>query len=154
MTKWTAQLVIFVYLLAPAIPAFPAQNPDAEKKPDSAEKPDAQKEKTFEETIKGAKQIKGLFTLYQTDEKVFLEIQPGQLDKMYILSLTCESGLGEGGFYGAEMCGQTPVVFHKEGKTIQLIAKNTRFVAKEGLPIQRAVNRSFSDSILAPVYEI
>ena len=73
---------------------------------------------------------------------------------MYIPSLTCESGLGEGGFYGAEMCGQTPVTFHKEGKTIQLIAKNTRFVAKQGLPIQRAVNRSFSDSILAPVYEI
>ena len=147
MKKWTARLVILLSLLA-AIPAFPAQNPDAEKKPESAEKPEAQKEKTFEETIKGAKPIKGLFTLYQTEEKVFLEIQPNQLDKMYILSLTCESGLGEGGFYGAEMCGQTPVVFHKEGKTIQLIAKNTRFVAKEGLPIQRAVNRSFSDSIL------
>lgn len=46
------------------------------------------------------------------------------------------------------MCGQPSIVFHKEGKTVQLIAKNTRFVAKEGLAIQRAVNRSFSDSIL------
>ena len=150
MTKWTASLAIALSLLSPAMPTFCAQNPDREKKPDSAEekKSDAPKDKTFEETVKDAKVIKGLFTLYQTDEKVFLEIQPNQLDKMYILSLTCESGLGEGGFYGAEMCGQTPVTFHKEGKTIQLIAKNTRFVAKEGLPIQRAVNRSFSDSIL------
>jgi len=150
MTKWTASLAIALCLLYPAIPTFCAQNPDKEKKPASSEekKSDAPKEKTFEETVKDAKVIKGLFTLYQTDEKVFLEIQPNQLDKMYMLSLTCESGLGEGGFYGAEMCGQTPVTFHKEGKTIQLIAKNTRFVAKEGLPIQRAVNRSFSDSIL------
>ena len=150
MTKWTASLAIALSLLSPAMTTFCAQNPDREKKPDSAEekKSDAPKDKTFEETVKDAKVIKGLFTLYQTDEKVFLEIQPNQLDKMYILSLTCESGLGEGGFYGAEMCGQTPVTFHKEGKTIQLIAKNTRFVAKEGLPIQRAVNRSFSDSIL------
>jgi hypothetical protein len=150
MTKWTASLAIVLCLLSPAIPTFCAQNPDRGKKPDSAEekKPETPKEKTFEETVKDAKVIKGLFTLYQTDEKVFLEIQPNQLDKLYILSLTCESGLGEGGFYGAEMCGQTPVTFHKEGKTIQLIAKNTRFVAKQGLPIQRAVNRSFSDSIL------
>jgi hypothetical protein len=150
MTKWTASLAITLSLLSPAMPTFSAQNPDREKKPDSAEekKSDAPKDKTFEETVKDAKVIKGLFTLYQTDEKVFLEIQPDQLDKMYILSLTCESGLGEGGFYGAEMCGQTPVTFHKEGKNIQLIAKNTRFVAKEGLPIRRAVNRSFSDSIL------
>jgi hypothetical protein len=137
-------------LSAPAIRAFPPQNSDTEKKPESAEskKPETPKEKAFDEVIKDAKPIKGLLTLYQTDEKVFLEILPDQLDKTYMLSLTCESGLGEGGFYGAEMCGQTPVIFHKQGKTVQLIAKNTRFVGKEGLPIERAVSRSFSDSIL------
>ena len=148
MTKLSALLAAALALLCPAKPAFSAQNPDAEKKPGSIEEKKPDKEKTFEETIKGAKVSKGLFTLYQTDEKVLLEIQPNQLDRMYILSLTCESGLGEGGFYGAEMCGQTPVTFHKEGKTIQLVAKNTRFVAKEDLPIERVVKRSFSDSIL------
>jgi hypothetical protein len=123
---------------------------DAEKKPDQADakKPETPPEKPFADVVKDAKVVKGLFTFYQTDEKVFLEIQPEQFDKLYMLSLTCESGLGEGGFYGAEMCGETPVAFHRQGKNIQLIARNTRFVARENTPIERAVRRSFSDSIL------
>ena len=103
MTKLSASLAVALALLCPANPALSAQNPDAERKPDSTEEKKPDKEKTFEETIKSAKVSKGLFTLYQTDERVFLEIQPNQLDRMYMLSLTCESGLGEGGFYGAEM---------------------------------------------------
>jgi len=150
MKKLFVALVLFLFLLSSAIHALPPQKPDTGEKPQSADgqKPEVPKEKTFDEIIKDAKPIKGLFTLYQTDEKVFLEIQPDQFDKMYMLSLTCESGLGEGGFYAAQMCGETPIVFHKEGKNIQLIAKNTRFVANEDLSIRRAVDRSFSDSIL------
>jgi len=129
-----------------------AQTPPAksepDKKADEAKKPETPPEKSFAEVTKDAKVTKGLFTFYRTDEKVFLEIQPDQFDKMYMLSLTCESGLGEGGFYGAEMCGQTPVSFHRQGKNVQLLARNTRFVAQDATPMQRAVNRSFSDSIL------
>jgi len=46
------------------------------------------------------------------------------------------------------MAGEAPIIFHQQGKNIQLIVKNTRFVAQEGTPMQRAVARSFSDSIL------
>src|SRR5262249_51362736 len=139
-------LVAFV-LAASIAGAQAPQKSEPEKKTETAEKkPETPPEKPFADVIKDAKPIKGLFTLYQTEDKVFLEIQPDQLDKMFMLSLTCESGLGEGGFYGAEMCGQTPVVFRRQGKNVQLIAKNTRFVAQEGAPIERAVKRSFSDS--------
>ena len=137
MTNWALRRRSVLALLYPANPAFWRRILMRKGNPTRPRgKPD--KEKAFEETIKGAKVSKGLFTLYQADEKVFLEIQPNQLDKMYILSLTCESGLGEGGFYAAEMCGQSPVTFHEEGMTVQLVAKNTRFVAREDLPIQRA----------------
>ena len=71
MTKLSASLAVALALLCPANPAFSAQNPDAEKKPDSIEEKKPDREKTFEETIKGAKVSKGLFTLYQTDGKVF-----------------------------------------------------------------------------------
>ncbi len=158
MKIWMALLLVALTGFAPTSRAWPQQKADAEKKPESADgkksdsteskKPEEPKDKAFDDVIKDAKPIKGLFTLYQTDEKVFLEIAPDQLDKIYMLSMTCESGLGEGGFYGAQMCGQTPITFHRVGKTIQLVAKNTRFVAKEDLPIARAVERSFSDSIL------
>jgi len=149
---------ILIAVLFSVLPSW-AQTPskaDAEKKAESEKKPDQSEakkpemppEKPFADVIKDAKAIKGLFTFYQAEEKVFLEIRPDQFDKMYMLSLTCESGLGEGGFYGAEMCGETPIAFHRQGKNVQLIAKNTRFVAQEDSPMQRAVARSFSDSIL------
>jgi Met-zincin/Domain of unknown function (DUF5117)/Domain of unknown function (DUF5118) len=114
------------------------------KKPAQPEPP---KDKAFAEIVKDAQVIKGLFTLYRTDEKVYLEILPEQLDKIYLVSMTIDSGIGERGFYAAAMAGEAPFVFHKQGKNVQLVVKNTRFVADNG-PMQRAVARSFSDSIL------
>ncbi len=131
-------------------PGQPAQKtePADTKKPAPSDKPEPPKDKPFADIVKDAQVIKGLFTLYRTEEKVFVEILPEQLDKMYLLNLTVDSGLGEGGFYAAAMAGEAPIVFHKQGKIIQLLFKNTRFFAKEGTPMQRAVARSFSDSIL------
>src|SRR5215204_3365223 len=103
--------------------ASPAADP---KKPTPAEKPEPPKEKAFADIVKDAQVIKGLFTLYRTDEKVFLEILPEQLDKIYLVSLTVDSGIGERGFYAAAMAGEAPFVFHKQGKNVQLIVKNTR----------------------------
>jgi len=112
------------------------------------QKPEPPKEKPFADVVKEAEVIKGLFTLYKTEDKVFLEIQPDQFDKMYMFSLTCESGLGEWGFYADSYCGETPFVFHKEGKNVQVILKNTRFAAEDNSPMGRAVAHSVSDSIL------
>jgi hypothetical protein len=122
----------------------------AEQKTDQGEmnRNEPPKDKAFAEVAKDAKVIKGLFTLYQTEEKTYIEIQPEQLDKMYMLSLTCETGLGERGFYAADVCGETPFVFHQQGKNVQMMAKNTRFVAQANSPMERAVAHSFSDSIL------
>src|SRR5215831_188128 len=77
------------------------QKSDAEKKPGAADqKPEPPKEKPFADVVKDAQVIKGLFTFYKTEDRVLLEIQPDQFDKMYMLSMTCESSLGEGGFAG------------------------------------------------------
>jgi hypothetical protein len=144
------RLFAFMLLGAMVLSAQTAQKPEGDKKSDSAEgkKPEPAKEKPFADVVKDAKVLKGLFTFYRTEDQVFLEIMPDQLDKMYMLSLTCETGLGEGGFYAADSCGETAIIFHKEGKNVQFIAKNTRFVAQENSPMQRAVSHSFSDSIL------
>ena len=117
------------------------------KKPAGPDKPEPPKDKAFADIVKDAQVVKGLFTLYRTDEKVFLEIMPEQLDKVYLVSMTIDSGIGEGGFYAAAMAGEAPFFFHKQGKNVQLMVKNTRFWAENG-PMSRAVARSFSDSIL------
>src|ERR1044072_779611 len=129
---------------APATAQAPAT--DA-KKPAGPDKPEPPKDKAFADIVKDAQVVKGLFTLYRTDEKVFLEILPEQLDKVYLVSMTVDSGIGERGFYAAAMAGEAPFLFHKQGKNVQLVVKNTRFYAENG-PMQRAVARSFSDSIL------
>jgi len=132
-------LLVCALTLGAQEPAKPAEG--------EAKKPEPPKEKPFTEVVKDAQVIKGLFTAYRTEEKVFLEILPEQLDKIYLLSLTCDSGIGERGFYAAAMCGEAPIAFHKQAKNIQVIAKNTRFVAQPGTPMARALARSFSDSI-------
>jgi hypothetical protein len=129
--------------------SLPAQTPQkaadaknlAENKPEPPKKP-------FAEVVKDAKVIKGLFTFYQTEDRAFVEILPDQFDKMYMLSLTCESSIGEADFYASESCGETPIMFHKQGLIVQMIARNTRFVADANSPMERAVRHSFSDSIL------
>jgi hypothetical protein len=135
---------------APAPAAEPArpQAPPADTK-----KPETPPEKPFAELIKDAKAFTGLFTLYQTDDKLYLELGPDQLDRTYMLSVTCESGIGERGFYAAQMCGELPVRFHRQAKIVQLVGVNVRFRAADTTAFERAIGRSFSDSILgsAPV---
>jgi hypothetical protein len=132
----------------PTAPAA-AQSPAADAKSPAtpAKPPEPPKEKAFAEIVKDAQVVKGLFTLYRTEEKVYLEILPEQLEKIYLVSMTIDSGIGERGFYAAAMAGEAPIVFHKQGKNVQLVVKNTRFWAENG-PMSRAVARSFSDSIL------
>jgi hypothetical protein len=114
--------------------------------PSGAPRPDAAK--PFAEVVKGATEIRGLFKLYRTEDKVFMEIGPNQFDKLYMLSVTCDSSLGERGFYAAEMCGEVPILFRKVNKNIQVILRNPSFKADAGTPMERAVGRSFSDSVL------
>ena len=125
----------------------PGSSSSAESKKPSEKPPEPPKEKAFADIVKDAQVVKGLFTLYRTDEKVFLEIMPEQFEKIYLVSMTIDSGIGERGFYAAAMAGEAPILFHKQGKNVQLMAKNTRFQAENG-PMSRAVARSFSDSIL------
>ncbi len=149
--------LVFVCVLAagpaaqtPVTPQKPDVPPGTAKPPASADtsKPPTPPEKPFAELVKDATSFTGLLTLYQTEEKVYLELGADQLDRTYMLSVTCESGIGERGFYAAQMCGELPVRFHRQGKTVQLVAVNMRFRAADATAFERAIDRSFSDSIL------
>jgi len=129
--------------------AVEKKSDSSEKKPDSDKPGEPPKPKAFADVVKDAKVTKGLFTLYQTDDQTYLEILPGQFDKLFMFTMTCDSGIGEQGFYAITDCGETPVLFHKQGKIVQLVARNVRFAADANSPMERSVRRSFSDSILA-----
>ena len=110
-----------------------------------------EKEKPFAEVVKEMERIEGLFALYRkADEgQVLLEILPGQFDKDYLYSSKIDQGTGEKGLYGTIMMDHFVFQWKRVGKRVQLVRKNIRFRAAEGSPVQRALEQSFSDSILS-----
>ena len=120
-------------------PAAPAANPAAPK--------------PFKEVIKDAKEHKGFYTLWQKDEKVWMEIRPEQFGKQFFFSNSVANAVGERGLYASSMDGSHHAEFRKIGNQVQLVAKNMAFYATPGTPQAHALAQGFSDSLLssAPV---
>ena len=134
----------------PAPPAAPVSGETAPAAPVAvAEKPDPTAPKPFKEVIRGAHEKAGYFTLYQKDDKVWIEIRPEQLGKPFFFSANISNGVGERGLYASQMGQSHMVVFKKIGNLVQLIAKNTAYTAQAGTPQARAVSQGFSDSLIA-----
>src|SRR5512143_476103 len=106
--------------------------------------------KPFAEVIKDAKESKGLFTLWQKDEKVWIEIAPEQVGKEFLFTANLSRGVGEQGVYGGMMLrAQTQVVeFKRIGNTVQLIAVNHEFTGGSNAAIARGVREGFTDSLI------
>lgn len=131
--------------VAPA-PASSASAP-ARGAPPSAVSPSGLR--PFAEVVKDAARIDGLFTLWQKDDKVWLELKPSDLGQPFFLSPKARTGIGEGRFYGGLMADEVVVEFRRVHNQLQLLARNTEFVAKANTPTGRAVQAAFSPSLLA-----
>ena len=113
--------------------------------------------KSFADVSRDAKELTGLFRLWQKDDKVWLEIEPGQFDQPFFFSTNLDQGLGETNFLAGSMSsslsrrygGPFIVTLRKIGTNVQLIAKNVKYTAQPGTPEARAVAEGFSDSLLA-----
>ncbi len=105
----------------------------------------------FAEVIKDAKRIDGLFTLWQKDDRVWMELKPGDLNQPFFLSPKYKTGIGEGQFLGGLMLigGEAVIEFRRVYNQMQLLARNTEFIAKANTPTGRAVAAAFSPSLLA-----
>ena len=58
-----------------------------------------------------------------------VEIAPDRLETPFLFNPTLVSGLGQNFIYPADMLPEYVVSFHRVGKTIQLIKRNTLFQA-------------------------
>ena len=105
--------------------------------------------KPFREVVKDATETQGFFTLYQKDDKAWIEIKPDQFEMPFYFSSTRTTGVGERMVIAGLMGARHVVYFKKVNGLVQLIAKNTRFQARDGTPNERAVETSFSDSLIA-----
>ena len=127
---------------ASAVPAAPGAAPVAATPPGPL--------RPFADVIKDAKRTDGLFTLWQKDDKVWLELKPTDLDQPFFLSPKYKTGIGEGGFFGGLMLSDKDgvVEFRRVHNLVQLLLRNTEFTAKAGTPTGRAVEAGFSHSLL------
>lgn len=103
----------------------------------------------FAEVIKDAKESKGFFTVWQKDERVWIEIAPEQLEQPFFFAIGLASGLGERFFLPGMMGQEHVVVLRRIGNNVQLIARNLRVRAPAATPLETAVRESYSDSLLA-----
>ncbi len=105
--------------------------------------------------MKDAKKIDGALTLWQKDDKVWIELKPDDFGRPMLFAPKIARGIGEHGLFGGTMIGpygrygrQQLVEFKRVHNLVQLLARNTGFSAKDHTPEARAVQAGFSPSLV------
>ena len=104
--------------------------------------------KPFNDIIKDAKHLPGYFSLWQKDDKVWIELSPEQFDMPFFFQANRTRGIGERRGLSNPMMRAGIAQFHRIGDLVQLIARNDRFIAKPGSALERAVRENLSDSLI------
>jgi Met-zincin/Domain of unknown function (DUF5117) len=107
--------------------------------------------KPFAEVIANTTPYDGLLKLYHNPKtgRMFAEILPNQLNQRYLAAIALESGIGEQSLYRGMPLTDFMFTLRQVNNTIQLVVPNTYFRAQKGTPMQRSLDRSFSESVLA-----
>jgi len=106
----------------------------------------------FETIIEDFEKIEGFFTFYKNVDKneFYLELKPEQLDSIYLMNITRETG--DGAFrHGVSMQGEFPFYFKKIGNKIQLTEKNIKFRSNVNSPTAKALENQIPDSYIRTV---
>jgi Met-zincin/Domain of unknown function (DUF5117) len=111
----------------------------------------------FATVIKDAKETKGLFSLWQKEERVWIELKPEDFNKPFFFAPKLARGIGEAGIFGGSMfvpgsrIDDRIVEFRRVHNTVQLVAVNTEFIARGDAksPEARAVAAAFAPSLLS-----
>jgi hypothetical protein len=101
----------------------------------------------FNEVTRGTERFEGFYTLYKTNETVYGEIKPPQLDQAFIAPMAIARGLASAGQplnFGDEWI----LVFRRVGDRIELLRRNIHYKAPENTSLQKAVRQNYTDSVL------
>ncbi|HEY9637628.1 MAG TPA: zinc-dependent metalloprotease [Coleofasciculaceae cyanobacterium] len=104
----------------------------------------------FDKVVKDAEKLEGLFTLYRNQDtgKTYLEVNPEQLNKNFLATVTMESGIGERGLYSGLPLQNLLFYFRRTNSNLHFVIRNVNFRTELGDPQARSLDRSFSDSVL------
>ncbi|MBX3634543.1 MAG: zinc-dependent metalloprotease [Rubrivivax sp.] len=109
----------------------------------------------FAAVVRNARRIDGPLTMWQREDKVWIELTPAQLNQPFLLSPKIKSGIGEAWVLGGLMAfpingagGPQVVEFVRIHNQVRLQARNMEVIAAAGTPEARAVADSYSHSLL------
>ncbi|MBI4663372.1 MAG: zinc-dependent metalloprotease [Verrucomicrobia bacterium] len=101
----------------------------------------------FAEVTKDTIKYDGFFTLYRTNEILYAEIKPMQLNQPMIAPMAIARGLESAGTplnFGDEWI----LVFRRVDDKIQVLRRNIHYQAPRGTPLEKAVQQNYTDSVL------
>jgi hypothetical protein len=104
----------------------------------------------FGKVTQGAKEYEGLFKLYLKDDHLYAEIQNQQFEKPFLLPMAIARGMGLGG-HTLNFDEQWVLFFRRVGDKVYLVRRNIRFQAKHNTPLAKAVETTYTDSVLLAV---
>jgi len=149
MRSWLVALALSSTLVA--LPSDALAKKKGKKGETAAASDDYGDLKSFSEVTQGMEKLEGLFDLYRNEVtgKAYIVIDEDQLDKDYLFSSKHDQATGERGLYGTLMMDSFLFQWRRFGNRVQLVQRNVTFTADADSPESRAVERSFSDSVLA-----
>ena len=108
------------------------------------------KPNSFEKLIEGSVKKEGLFDYYwnENKNKCFLVINKNQLDKIFLLNVTRQTGDAYR-YHGSAMGPRFTFSFKKVGPNIQIIQENLKFRAEKDSAIFKAITNNIPNSIFS-----
>jgi hypothetical protein len=100
----------------------------------------------FAKVVQGAKEYEGLFKLYHKEDRLYAEIQTQQLNRPFLLTVAIARGMGMGGFTLDDELWV--LLFRRVGDKVHLVRRNIHFQAKKSVPLAKAVETTYNDSVL------
>lgn len=92
----------------------------------------------------------GLFDVLERGDKKYLDLKPGQLGRLHMLSGTVRRGLGEKNLAtNTQWDFEFAFYFRRNDKRVELVRKNTLFRAAEGSALHKTLSRGVPDSVVA-----
>ncbi len=97
-----------------------------------------------------------MLNAWRKDDKVWLELKPGDFGRPWLFSPKVARGIGEGWVFGGQMIGRTGpagraqvMALRRVHQQVQLVALNPQYLAQAGTPQARAVAAAFTESLLS-----
>src|SRR5690554_169699 len=105
----------------------------------------------FAELTRGATARSGFFDTYQKGDNLYLAVPQDRLGQDFLMAFEISQGVGAAGLFGGTMLDifeGAIVALERHGDRVFLVRRPHRFVAPEGSAVAKAVDLSYTPSVL------